>query len=84
MLSLQPMPEKFENRSPATGKSYDYRNAIHRFQNTQFSNFFSSTQDCLGIMTKMFVLAEIWQCQCTVLCYDFNVNTQFSAIALSN
>lgn len=94
MFSVHPTPEKFENRSPAIlnlcsrqyieGKSNDYRKFIHRFRNTQFSKCFSSTQDCLGIMTKMFVLAEIWQCQCTVLCYDCNLNTQFSVMALSN
>lgn len=94
MFSVQPTPEKFENPSPAIlnlcsrqnieGKSNDYRKFIHRFRNTQFSKCFSSTQDCLGIMTKMFVLAEIWQCQCTVLCYDCNLNTQFSVMALSN
>lgn len=66
MFSVQPTTENFENRSPAIlssrenieGKSNDYRNVIV-FKILSFTKCFSSTQDCLGIMTKMFVLVEI-------------------------
>jgi len=76
----KPITGHFEFEGNIEGKSNDYRNVIHRFQNTQFYKVFFVHTGLLGNHDKNVCLSwnltmsmhsfVLWlQCQYTVFCY---------------